>query len=98
MGQQKSMNLEELRGALSSVATRRAEELEKENRRLKREIAEKDKIIAERKNLCRVMFNRCIALTDGLTCMICGHREICDKERNMGRRNKERKAAEDHGE
>ena len=37
MGQQrKGMNLEELRGALASAATRRAEELERENRRLRR--------------------------------------------------------------
>ena len=98
MGQQrKGMNLEELRGALASAATRRAEELERENRRLRREMKEKDRIIAERKDLCRVMFNRCIALTKGLTCMWCGHSEICEKERNMARKDKDGRAAEENG-
>ena len=82
MGQnQKNMNLEELRSALASTATRHAERMEKDNARLKAEIREKNREIGNLKNVCRTMFNRCIAQTGGYLCEYCGHRIMCEKER-----------------
>ena len=47
---------------------------------------EKDRIIAERMEICRVMFNRCWAIMGGSgMCMMCGLREKCDKERGEKR-------------
>ena len=48
---------------------------------------EKDRIIAERMEICRVMFNRCYAIMgESEMCMMCGLREKCDKERGEKRR------------
>lgn len=85
MSQQKSMNLEEFRQALSSDATKQNEHLRKIISSQKQEIQKKDEEIEKRRFICRMMFNRCIALTQGVTCMICGHRELCEKERTVGK-------------
>lgn len=92
MGQnRRAMSLDELRRALSSTATRQAERLEKENRQLRAEIREKDRIIAERRDICSAMFNRCLVLTRGATCVFCTHDEMCKAERTIDKEAEEEK-------
>ena len=88
MGQnRRSMNLDELRKALSSTATRQAERLKKENRQLRAEILEKSRIIDEQKAMRVALFNRCWTLTGlGATCFICAYYDQCERERTMGKR------------
>ena len=58
--------------------------LEYEIEQLKEEIERKDRIIAERERVCKVMFNRCYATCMGTLCRRCLHREMCERERSMG--------------
>ena len=44
-----------------------------------------DTELEERKDMCRVLFNRCYAIgsADGMMCVFCAMREKCDKERSV---------------
>lgn len=59
------MNLEEFRKALSSDAT-------EENAQLKRQLSDLQNENDSLKESCRVLCNRCFALTRGVTCLFCG--------------------------
>lgn len=59
------MNLEEFRKALSSDAT-------EENTQLKRQLSDLQNENDSLKESCRVLCNRCFALTRGVTCLFCG--------------------------
>ena len=85
MSQQKSMNLEEFKQALSSDATKQNDQLRRIISSQKQEIKKKTEEIDNRKLICKVMFNRCLALTMGTTCSMCGHRDLCERERTVGR-------------
>ena len=37
----------------------------------------------DQKEMIRVLFNRCMALTGGQTCFWCGMREACDRHRSV---------------
>lgn len=39
--------------------------------------------LEKRKDVCRALFNRCIALTRGQMCFFCGLRDICEKEKSV---------------
>ena len=78
------MNLDEMKNALASDATRKAEKLEGEVVRLKHEIKRRDTAIAEQQDILRVMFNRCMAWSMGGLCMFCGQRRMCDDYRRTG--------------
>ncbi len=45
--------------------------------------------LSRRKDMCRVLFNRCVALTHGAMCIWCGIRKECEQDRSMGRSQKE---------
>lgn len=80
------MNLEQLRDAVASEATKRADRQAKETARLVKEVREKDAQIAEYGDVLRVMFNRCYAQSVHM-CFFCSgsvHR-LCDKLRSVGR-------------
>ena len=80
------MNLEEMREALASDATRKADSLEMQVKRLRTELRDKDKAIESYQKSLRFMFNRCLALTHGLICIFCGEREKCDELRSVGKK------------
>lgn len=96
MGQQKPINLEELKAQLSTDATRRAKAMDDLNRSLKNRMWRLEKEIEERRDICRVMFNRCLALTQGSMCGFCAERTraLCMKERDKGKQ----RQAEEHRE
>ena len=79
------MNLDEMREALASDATRKADSLEKQVKRLRSELRDKDKTIESHKETLRIMFNRCMVYTKGMMCIFCGEREKCDEMRSTGR-------------
>lgn len=79
------MNLEEMREALASDATRKADSLEKQVKRLRSELREKDKIIDGQRASMKVLFNRCMAQSHGLLCFFCGERKKCDEMRSVER-------------
>ena len=79
------MNLEEMKAALASEATKKAERYEKEIKRLNKEIREKDEQIKQQGDVLRTMFNRCIVFSKGLMCLFCGERKRCDEMRSVGR-------------
>ena len=79
------MTLEEMREALASEATRKADILEKQVKRLRAELRDKDKIIDSHSESLRIMFNRCMVQNNGLMCIFCGERKKCDKIRSAGR-------------
>lgn len=83
MSQQKSLSLEQFKAALSTEATEKVKKLEADIERLKAELGKKETVIAERKRICRVLFNRCFTMHGGQMCVFCAHREICDKERTV---------------
>lgn len=70
------MNLEEFRKALSSDATEENAQLKRQLSDLQAEYHEKlSKLENENDSLkesCRVLCNRCFALTRGVTCLFCG--------------------------
>lgn len=70
------MNLEEFRKALSSDATEENARLKKQLSDLQTDYYEKvSKLESENDSLkesCRVLCNRCFALTRGTTCVFCG--------------------------
>lgn len=76
------MKLEEMREALASDATRKADSLERQVKRLRTELRDKDKAIESYQKSLRFMFNRCLALTHGLICIFCGERGVLEKRRN----------------
>lgn len=83
------MNLEDLKQALSSDATEKAKRLEQETSRLRSEIKKKDKIIADRNDVLRAMFNRCYVqqVSMGATmCIFCAHESLCYHLRNVGKK------------
>ncbi len=69
------MNLDELRQTLASDATKRANDLQKENDALKAMYSAECKEFNEEKtnllNDCRNLANRCFALTLGSMCCFC---------------------------
>lgn len=79
------MNLEEMREALASDATRKADGLDKQVKRLRSELRDKDKVIDSHRESLRVMLNRCFVLTKGMMCIFCGERKKCDEMRSTGR-------------
>lgn len=85
MSQKKSLSLEEFKEALSSDATKRAEAQETTIKELHAELGMKSKEIAERKEMCRVLFNRCFATCKGMMCVFCGIKDACKKERTVGK-------------
>ena len=80
------MNLDEMKAALASEATKKAEEQEREIKLLQLDLKRANEQIKEYQDMLRIMFNRCIALTKGAMCFFCGHRDSCDNIRNTGRR------------
>ena len=81
------MNLEEMKAALASEATKKAERYEKEIKRLNKEIREKDEQIKQQGDVLRIMFNRCLTLSHGMLCIFCGEKKRCDEMRSVGRKN-----------
>ena len=79
------MNLDEMREALACDATRKADSLEKQVKRLRSELRDKDKTIESHKETLRIMFNRCMVYTKGMMCIFCGERKKCDEMRSTGR-------------
>ena len=54
-----------------------------------KEVEEKpveDDELSKRKDICRIMFNRCRAVmsADGMMCIFCGMRKMCDEECSVG--------------
>lgn len=43
-----------------------------------------DEELASRKDVCRILFNRCRAINYGAMCIWCGLREQCEKEHSIG--------------
>ena len=80
------MNLEEMKAALASEATKKAEKQELEIKYLRNELKRADGQIREYQEILRVMFNRCFAWTRGAMCMFCRHRDSCDNIRRTGGR------------
>ena len=37
------------------------------------------------KDALRFMFNRCYVLSEGMVCWMCGHRNLCDSLRSVGK-------------
>ena len=79
------MNLDEMRQALSSDATEKAERLEKRIKKLEAEIKWKEAIIAERDKILKAMFNRCYVMTGGAMCIWCECRDLCKALRSIGK-------------
>ena len=79
------MNLEEMREALASDATRKADRLEKQVKQLRSELREKDKTIASHRESLRILFNRCMVQNKGLMCIFCGERKKCYEIRSVAR-------------
>ena len=69
------MNLDELRKAMASDATKENEELKRQVKNLQnkydRERREMSEEIAALKSDCRALGNRCFTLTHGSMCMFC---------------------------
>lgn len=69
------MNLEELRQAMASDATKKAEDLQKENDALRASYSAEHKEFNKEKTQllddCRALANRCWALTRGTMCCFC---------------------------
>lgn len=80
------MNLDELRSALASNATEKAKEQEKLIKNLKYQLKEKTDTLAERDDILRTMFNRCLAQTGGAICLFCGHEGLCRELRSIGKK------------
>lgn len=76
LDQERNMNLEEFRKALSSDATEENAQLKRQLSDLQTEYHEKlSKLENENDSLkesCRVLCNRCFTLTRGVTCLFCG--------------------------
>ena len=87
MSQQKGMNLEQFKRALSSDATKRAETMEKTIKDLHTKIREKDAQLTQRKEMCRVLFNRCFATSHGMMCLFCDQelKKTCKAERTVAK-------------
>lgn len=83
MAQKESISLEQFKQAMASEATRKAERLEERNKELKELNRKMGAEINRRREICRIMFNRCYALTQATTCFMCGFRETCDEERSV---------------
>jgi len=81
------MNLEEMREALASDATKKADGLEKQVKRLRAELKDRDKTIESQRESLRIMFNRCLTLSHGMLCIFCGEKKRCDEMRSVGRKN-----------
>lgn len=47
------------------------------------EVTEKAKDAPDQKEMLRILFNRCMALTGGQTCFFCGMRKECDAFRSV---------------
>ena len=77
------MNLEEMKAALASDATKKVKEQEVEIKRLKKELAKNDGYLKEKEEMLRYMFNRCIALTRGAMCILCDCQGACDAIRSV---------------
>ena len=81
------MNLSEMRDALSSEATKKAEKMEAEIKQLKKELAKKQAIISEKNDMLRVMFNRChVTMAPAMMCFFCDIRPTCAKMRSVGKK------------
>lgn len=48
--------------------------------------------IEERKNICRVLFNRCFTMYGGQMCQFCNMTDRCDKERSVMNDTKEERS------
>ena len=83
------MRLEEMQAALDSAARQKAARLEKDKKRMAKEIREKQERIDHLENSLRVMYNRCYATagmrTGGTMCFFCGERKECDRLRSVGK-------------
>lgn len=77
------MNLEQLRDAVASEATKRADRQARETARLLKEVRQKDAQIAEYGEALRVMFNRCYMRSVHM-CFFCDSslHHLCDKLRS----------------
>lgn len=78
------MKLEELKQALASEATQKAERLEQEVHELEEQLKSKNETIKDYRNHLRVMFNRCYAVYNFGMCPVCGCKSLCDKLRDVG--------------
>lgn len=69
------MNLNELREAMASDATKENEKLKSENKKLKisyeRAVKESNEVRGRLLDDCRALSNRCFALTQGSMCVFC---------------------------
>ena len=70
------MNLNELREAMASDATKENASLKEENARLRQMVRNLKRNYTDDTNVlkedCRVLSNRCFALTHGVMCCFCG--------------------------
>lgn len=53
------------------------------------EVTEEVEDAPDQKEMLRVLFNRCMALTGGQTCFFCGMRKDCDTYRSVMKRKEE---------
>ena len=69
------MNLDELRKAMASDATKENEQLKRETKLLRKKLSDLENDYAELKRLlnddCRALANRCFTLTRGTMCCFC---------------------------
>lgn len=79
------MNLEELRKAMASDATKKAKKQEEEIIQLKKELSKKQALLAEKNDMLRAMFNRCyVSISAGGTmCFFCNLSPTCNNLRSV---------------
>lgn len=85
------MNLEELREAMASDATKKAKKQEEEITRLKKELNKKQALLAEKNDMLRTMFNRCYVQMSagGAMCFFCNLSPTCNKLRSVMKENQQ---------
>ena len=78
-----------MQAALDSEARQKAARLEKDKKRMAKEILEKQERIDHLEDSLRAMYNRCYATAGMHTgrnmCFFCGQRKECDRLRSVGK-------------
>ena len=82
-GRGQGINLAQLRNELASDAINELGKVKANMNKLKKENFKLQEELKERKEICRFLFNRCFAYSNGCICLICGMKEMCMRKKTV---------------